>query len=83
MVNAVMNRNGFAFTPRMFRSNLANRWPGDDIKDLMVQGGWKDSRTIFRHYRRKIRERRVASFEAAMGRPATNRDPEPELAGYR
>lgn len=48
----------------------------------MVQGGWKDSRAIFQHYKGNIRERQVASFEAAMGRSVRPKDPDDELPGY-
>ncbi len=82
-VNALLKRYGATFSPRAFRSNLATVWPGDDIKGLMVQGGWSDSKTIFSHYRGNLRERQVGSFEAAMGRPARDREPDDELAGYR
>jgi integrase len=81
-VNAVLKAHGATFTPRVFRSNLATAWPGDDIKGLMKQGGWTDPKTIFAHYRGNLRERQVDSFEAAMGRPAKDRDPEAELPGY-
>jgi len=81
-VNAVLRRNGSTFSPRAFRSNLATRWPGDDIKGLMVQGGWRDSRTIFEHYRGNVRERQIASFEAATGRSVKPREPDDELPGY-
>lgn len=81
-VNEVLKRYGFSFSPRAFRSNLATSWPGDDIKGLMVQGGWSDSKTIFAHYRGNLRERQVDSFEAAMGRPAKDRGPDDELPGY-
>lgn len=81
-VNAVLKRHGATFTPRVFRSNLATVWPGDDIKGLMTQGGWTDPKTIFSHYRSNLRERQVGSFEAAMGRPAKDREPDDGLPGY-
>jgi integrase len=81
-VNAVLKRHGASFSPRAFRSNLATIWPGDDIKGLMVQGGWSDSKTIFAHYRGNIRERQIASLEAAMGRPAKEPERDAELPGY-
>ncbi len=81
-VNAVLKRHGATFTPRVCRSNLATRWPGDDIKGLMTQGGWTDPKTIFAHYRANVLERQVGSFEAATGRPAKDRDPDDGLPGY-
>ncbi len=81
-INEVLKRHGATFSPRAFRSNLATRWPGDDIKGLMVQGGWRDSRTIFQHYRGNLRERQVASLEQALDRPAKDRDQDGELPGY-
>ena len=81
-MNAVLKRYGFTFTPRVFRSNLATAWPGDDIKGLMVQGGWSDPKTIFAHYRGNLRERQVGSFETAMGRPAKDHDQDDEVPGY-
>ena len=62
--------------------NLATVWPGDDIKGLMTQGGWTDPKTIFSHYRGNLRERQVGSFEAAMGRPAKDHEPDDGLPGY-
>ena len=81
-VNAVLKRHGATFTPRVCRSNLATAWPGDDIKGLMVQGGWTDPKTIFSHYRGNLRERQVGSFESAFGRQAKDRDPDDGLPGY-
>jgi len=81
-LNAVLKRYGFAFSPRAFRSNLATKWPDDDIKGLQVQGGWKDIRAIFEHYKGNVRERQVASFEAAMGRPPRGPKGPDNIAGY-
>lgn len=81
-VNAVLKRYGFDFTPRAFRSNLATRWDGADIKGLMVQGGWKNANTIFQHYRANDLERQAASLEAALGKPKAVHESDPDLPGY-
>jgi integrase len=81
-VNAILKWHGFESTARAFRSNLATTWPGDDTEGLMVQGGRTDPKAIFLHYWGNLRERRIGSFEAAMGRPAKDRDPGAELQGY-
>lgn len=81
-LNAVLKRHGFAFSPRAFRSNLATRWPDTDIKGLQVQGGWKDTRAIFDHYKGNVRERQVASFETAMGHPPKAKESPDDIAGY-
>ena len=81
-VNAVLKRHGATFTSRVCRSNPATAWPGDDIKGLMVRGGWTDPKTIFSHYRGNLRERQVGSFESAFGRQAKDRDPDDGLPGY-
>ena len=80
-INKVLDRYGVDFSPRWFRSSGATLWPGDDMKGLMTQGGWRDPRTILLHYRGNILERQVKSFETAMGRPAKDHD-EDELPGY-
>lgn len=83
-VNAVLKRYGMTtFTPRYFRSNLATRWDGADIKGLMTQAGWSDPKTIYSHYRSNVRERQVESLERATGQAAMKRDPDDDtLPGY-
>lgn len=80
--NKVLDRYGVDFSPRWFRSSGATSWPGDDIKGLMTQGGWREPRTILLHYRGNVVERQVKSFEAAMGHAAKDRENDPELPGY-
>ena len=60
-------------TPRTFRRTLATNWKGD-IKDLMAQGGWRDSKTIFRHYKLLDEERHYRGFEETF-EPKTRPDP--------
>ncbi len=55
-------------TPRTFRRTLATDWKGD-VKDLMAQGGWADSKTIFKHYRLLDEERHYAGFEKTFASP--------------
>ena len=79
--NAVLRKHHVeGVTPRTFRRTLATNW-GDDLKSLMVQGGWSDVQTILLHYRRDVRERHLREFEKAVG-PARDSDPETDLPGY-
>lgn len=48
----------------------------------MVQGGWRDSRTIFEPYRGNLRERQVASLEAALGEPKKDSETNRDVPGY-
>jgi integrase len=61
-------------TPRAFRRTLATNWRGD-IKDLMAQGGWKDSKTIFKHYRLVDEDRHLQGFEKTFGPSEPSRRP--------
>lgn len=49
-------------TPRIFRRTGATNWEGD-VKDLAAQGGWKDVKTIWKHYRQVKEERHWDAFE--------------------
>lgn len=82
-VNKVLQRYHAGWSPRAFRSNLATRWPGDDIKGLMVQSGWKSSSTIYQHYRANVVERQVKSFETALGKAPKDEKTGEDLPGYR
>src|SRR5947209_3903550 len=53
-------------TPRTFRRTLATNWKGD-VKDLQAQGGWADTKTIFKHYRLLDEERHLDGFEKTFG----------------
>ncbi len=81
-VNAVLKRTGAAFSPRAFRSNLATKWPGDNIEGLMRQGMWKDPRTIFQNYRGNSLPRQASSLEAAMGRLGKDPKSTEDVPGY-
>ena len=43
-------------TPRTFRRSFATQFVGDTA-DLLTHGGWGDSRTLFRTYRRSVPSR--------------------------
>jgi len=78
----VLARYGAAgISQRTFRRTGATRW-NDDTASLIAQGGWKDPKTIFRHYRRNVRERHVKAFEQAMNIRMTADDRD-DLPGYR
>jgi integrase len=81
-VNAVLKRTGATFSPRAFRSNLATKWPGDNIEGLMRQGMWKTSSTIFQSYRGNSLPKQTSSLDAALGR--TPKDPKSteDVPGY-
>ena len=65
--NKVLMAHGAeGISPRTFRRTGATLWP-DDVKSLMVQGGWKSVQVIMDHYRRDREDRHVAAFEKAMG----------------
>ena len=73
-INAVLKRYGADFSPRAFRSSGATRWPGDDMKGLMTQGGWKSENTINAHYRAtwsSVRPRGWRPRSAVRRRPRT------------
>jgi len=59
-------------TSRVFRRTGATNWDGD-VKDLAAQGGWKDVKTIWKHYRQVKEERHwdafARTFEPAAERP--------------
>lgn len=81
--NAVLGRlaqsAGLAagISPRTFRRTLATRFEGD-LKDLMVQGGWAEPKTVLTHYRRSIDERRRAAVYKTFNVPAED----PDVPGY-
>ena len=80
--NAVLAKHGAeGISPRTFRRTGATRW-NDDTASLMAQGGWKDPKTIFRHYRRNVEERHAKAFEQAMNVHMTADDAE-DVPGYR
>lgn len=69
-------------TPRTFRRTLATNWKGD-IKDLQVQGGWADPKTIFKHYRLMDEERHLDGFEKTFGVRARLELPEKDDPAFR
>lgn len=78
--NHVLAKHGAGeISPRVFRRTGATSWD-DDMKGLMVQGGWKDPKTILLHYRQNELERQLKSFERAVGR-ATDHS-EDDVPGY-
>ncbi len=81
-VNAVLKRTGATFSPRAFRSNLATKWPGDNIEGLMRQGMWKTSSTIFQHYRGNSLPKQTSSLDAALGRAPKDEKPTEDVPGY-
>ena len=65
-------------SPRAFRRTLATNWDGDAIKELQVQAGWKDVKTIFTHYRQAVDERQRAAAHRAQG----VKEDQEDIAGY-
>ncbi len=70
-------------TSRVFRRTGATNWEGD-VKDLAAQGGWKDVKTIWKHYRQVKEERHWDAFERTF-EPAADKPkpPGPEDPAFR
>ena len=64
-------------TSRVFRRTGATNWDGD-VKDLAAQGGWKDVKTIWKHYRQVKEERHWEAFERTF-EPAPDKPKAPDL----
>jgi integrase len=64
-------------TSRVFRRTGATNWVGD-VKDLAAQGGWKDVKTIWKHYRQVKEERHWGAFEETF-EPAPDKPKVPDL----
>ena len=55
-------------TPRTFRRTGATEWEGR-VATLQLQGGWKDAKTIYRHYLKYREEDHVEDFRATFEKP--------------
>ncbi len=58
---------GLSITPRMLRRTGATLWPGD-LKDLQLQGGWKDAKTPLEHYKQGQAKAHREVFDVLFGR---------------
>lgn len=67
---------GLTFTPRAFRGTGATDW-SDDMPSLMLQGGWKDPKTVLTYYRRDKLDRHIQAHDRAMGRGRVQKPPIP------
>lgn len=64
-------------TSRVFRRTGATNWRGD-VKDLCAQGGWKDPKTVWKHYRMVKEERHWDAFERTF-EPAADKPKAPDM----
>jgi len=70
-------------TSRVFRRTGATNWEGD-VKDLAAQGGWKDVKTIWKHYRQVKEDRHWDAFEKTFEPPDDRpKPPDPEDPAFR